>query len=91
MPLASALGNATDTLAGSLDVQADVELLGLPLPGAPTPELVEDTTVTTLLQPLLTSLDEAVLEPVFRALGLNLGGADIELFDLDPDEPRLVR
>jgi uncharacterized membrane protein len=89
MPVGSALHNATDTLADSLVLETD-PATGLPLVGA-TAEMLEEEVATTLLQPLLTALDEAVLEPLFLGLGLNLGGADIQLLSLDADESRLVR
>lgn len=87
-PLASALDGATQDLAESLIV--DPELLGAPVPGV-TDAAIRDALRTVVLEPVLTALDEAVLLPVFRALGINLGGADVELFRLDADESRLVR
>jgi uncharacterized membrane protein len=88
--LASALGNATQSLAGSLSTGMETNPpVNLPLSGL-TSALIESE-LATALAPLLTALDEAVLDPVMRALGVNLGGADIELFDVETDESRLVR
>lgn len=86
-PLASALGNATQSLVDSLVVNATV--LSLPL-GVSIDSIKSDLT-TTIFVPVLTALDEAVLDPIMRGLGVNLGGADIEFFNLETDESRLVR
>ncbi|MBI5040483.1 MAG: hypothetical protein HZB57_04590 [Gammaproteobacteria bacterium] len=87
-PLASALGDATQSLSDSLSV--DATLVGVPVPGV-TESVIEDALQTTVFDPVLMALDEAVLDPVMRALGANLGGADIELFSLETGESRLVR
>ncbi|MBI5462858.1 MAG: hypothetical protein HY941_11800 [Gammaproteobacteria bacterium] len=84
-PLATALGNATQSLAGSLMLDSNPPV-NLPLLGL-TDDLIEGE-LETMLTPLLTALDEAVLDPVLRSLGANLGGADIELFGLETDESR---
>lgn len=87
-PLASALDGAIQTLIASLD--PDAELIGTPVPGV-TEALIEEYLQTEVLVPVLEGMDEAVLVPVFRALGINLGGADIELFSLEAGENRLLR
>ncbi len=86
--MATALGNATQSLAVSLDMRTDPPV-NLPLLGL-TDAMIEGA-LAPALSPLLTALDEAVLDPLLRALGANLGGADVELSSLDPGESRLVR
>ena len=47
-----------------------------------------DHRVTNLLQPVLTLIDDPLLD-LFNALGLTLGGADITILSLDrPSSPR---
>lgn len=92
-PLGSTLGNAAQSLVDGLSVSAtllNLPPLGLPLAGLSTGD-VENDMLNVVLDPVLTALDEAVLEPLFSALGIHLGGADIELISLDTDESRLVR
>jgi uncharacterized membrane protein len=46
--------------------------------------------VTNLLQPVLTLLDDPLLD-LFNVLGLTLGGADITILSLTADQPALAR
>lgn len=87
-PLGSTLDNATQSLVDSLDLT--VNPLGV-LPLGVTTDGIETSLLNVVLDPVLTTLDTAVLEPLFSALGIHLGGADIELISLDKDETRLVR
>lgn len=88
--LASALDNATQSLANSLVVEEPV-VLGGSLPLGVTTDAIQSALPGAVLEPVLTALDEAVLDPLFGALGIHVGGADIELTSLDADESRLVR
>lgn len=85
MPLAASLNGTTQGLVLSAVLVAP----GLPL--TIDSEELEEGLSTTILEPVLGSLDEAVLEPVFRGLGLHLGGADVELFSLEAGTSRLIR
>jgi uncharacterized membrane protein len=87
--LASALGDSISNLSSSLDVSADVGLLGglLILSAGGIQLAVADDLVT----PLLNALDDVLLNPLFEALGIHLGGADITLLDIRRGDPRLVR
>lgn len=87
-PLASTLGDTTQSLADSLQVNATA--LGV-LPLGVTTGTIGSTMESVVLDPVLTAVDEKVLLPVFQALGINLGGADIELLSLKMQETRLVR
>ncbi|HEY9198939.1 MAG TPA: pilus assembly protein TadG-related protein [Gammaproteobacteria bacterium] len=88
--LASALDTATQSLADSLVVD-DPVILGGALPLGVTTGAIQGALPGAVLEPVLTTLDAAVLDPLFGALGIHAGGADIELFSLDADESRLVR
>lgn len=87
-PLGSTLGGAAQSLVDSLGV--NVTALGV-LPLGATTAAIQSSLQGVVLDPVLTALDETVLEPVFSALGIHLGGADIELISLETDETRLVR
>ena len=87
-PLAASLNGTTQSLADSLT--ADAELIGVPVPGVSKPE-IDDRLTSEVFDQLIPALDEAVLEPVFRALGIYLGGADVEVVSLTRDEARLLR
>ena len=85
MPLAAALNGTTQGLASSIILDPGS------LPVTIDSEALEEGLSINILNPLLGSLDEVVLEPVFRGLGLHLGGADVELFSVAPGTARLVR
>lgn len=87
-PLAGMLGNMTGTLAGSLDVDASGSLLGLGLSLSLAD--IENGLVTELLAPLLNEVDDQLLDPLLRALGLHIGGVDVMLIDLQRLDPRLA-
>lgn len=86
--LGTALDNATQSLATSLEPASDPPV-NLPLLGL-TDDAIE-AALRAALSPLLTALDEAVLDPVLRGLGVHVGGADVELVDLQQVDARLVR
>ncbi|RRQ21430.1 TadG family pilus assembly protein [Thiohalobacter thiocyanaticus] len=87
-PLAGALGNMTGSLAGSLDITLSggglLGLLGLTLSD------IDNALVSTLLAPLLNVIDDLLLDPLLRALGVHAGGVDVQLIDIQRRDPRLA-
>jgi uncharacterized membrane protein len=60
--------------------QSKLTLLGF-IPAGP---------VLDLLSPVTAAIDEEILEPVFDALGISLGGADVRVMQVDCQVPTLV-
>lgn len=91
-PLGDALNNVTNSVADTLVVESSIsggsalllEGVGLSVPA------IEAGMTNDLLAPLLASLDELLLDPLFRALGIQLGGADVTLHDIQRSDPRLA-
>lgn len=87
-PLAGALGNMTGSLASSLDITLSggglLGLLGLTLSD------IDNALVGTLLAPLLNVIDDLLLDPLLRALGVHVGGVDVQLLDIQRRDPRLA-
>lgn len=65
---------------------ANVTLLGIPI--APLGTVV--SLLATTLNPLLASLDTLVIDPLAKALGLNLGGGDVGANDMHCNAPTLA-
>lgn len=89
---ATALNTAVQSLADSLRLSVTVLPLtaGLPL-GYDSATLTQDVN-QTLLQPALAAFDSGLLAPVFSALGVRFGGADVELVDINrEDTAALIR
>jgi uncharacterized membrane protein len=82
-PLGDGLSTALSTLLGN--AQLDVVALGGPLLSL-SQQNTALTTVTNLLQPVLTLVDDPLLD-LFNALGLTLGGADITVLSLNGPRP----
>ena len=87
-PLAGALGNMTGSLASSLDITLSggglLGVLGLTLSD------IDNALVGTLLAPLLNVIDDLLLDPLLRALGVHVGGVDVQLIDILRRDPRLA-
>lgn len=93
-----ALGNGLAELADSLEadvvVTKDCGLLGLGcLIGGLTKDVIESTlgpTIEATVGGLIPLLGQAVLEPVLKLLGIELGYADVRLLDLETGAPKLM-
>jgi uncharacterized membrane protein len=91
--IGDALTTATGSLAGSLNVTVSgggglvgflLGTVGLSVPA------IANGLVSDLLAPLLGVLDDALFEPLFRALGIHFGGADVMLHGIQRSAPRLA-
>lgn len=90
-PLGDALNSATGSLAASLEVTlSGGGLTGLLLSSVGLTEPLIASGLEEALAPLLTGLDELLLDPLFRALGMHLGGVDIRLDSIKRGETRLA-
>ncbi|MGR8998944.1 MAG: TadG family pilus assembly protein [Gammaproteobacteria bacterium] len=78
------LGNGLTNLADS--VQIDVNLLGAGLSFGD----ILDAVVGGLLEPLLTQLVTAIVDPLLRLLGIQIGSVDVQLFSLTIGRPALL-
>lgn len=80
-PFPTAVQSTAATGAGlTTATQSKLTLLGF-IPAGP---------VLDLLSPVTAAIDEEILEPVFDAFGLSLGGADVRVMQVDCDVPALV-
>ena len=87
-PLAASLDGATQSLLSS--VEPHVELGGMPAPGVSASD-IEEALTSEVFAEVLPVLDEVVLEPLLRAMGIYFGGADVQVVSLSRDEARLAR
>ncbi|WP_171016479.1 TadG family pilus assembly protein [Pseudomonas sp. D(2018)] len=93
-----ALADGLSELANSLDVDVEVTedcgLLGLGcLIGGLTKGVIESTlgpTIESTVGSLIPLIGQAVLDPVLKLLGIELGYADVRLVELDTAAPRLM-
>ncbi|MBN2701788.1 MAG: TadG family pilus assembly protein [Methylohalobius sp. ZOD2] len=86
----SGIGDSLGNALGSGDnLNIDVKLLGaISLPLLDT--LIADALLGQLLAPLLNQLGTTTLDPLLRLLGIELGSLDVQLFELDVDQPALL-
>lgn len=87
--LGDSLNSATSSLAATLEVSADGEVALLGTVGLSV-QAIEDGLRDELLSPLLLDLDELLLDPLLRALGIHLDGADVKLHSIQRGAPRLA-
>lgn len=95
--LGQSVANALDTLVGSLELRAEVDL---PVLGGLAEGVVNEAlspvigTVLAQVEPALSAvllqLDDDLLAPVLGALGIHPGGADIVVVQFDVPPPRLI-
>lgn len=87
-PLAGALDSMTGSLGSSLDITLNggglLGMLGLTLTD------IDGALANALLSPLLNVIDDLLLDPLLRALGVHVGGVDVELIDIQRRDPRLA-
>jgi uncharacterized membrane protein len=80
-PFPTAVQSTAATGAGlTTATQSKLTLLGI-IPLGP---------VLDLLSPVTAAIDEEILEPVFDAFGLSLGGADVRVMQVDCEVPTLI-
>lgn len=87
-PLAGGLGNMTGSLASSLDVGVSVSVLPMTLGLAPSD--IGDGVDIQLLAPVVNLIDELLLDPLLRGLGVHAGGVQVKLLDIQRIDPRLA-
>jgi hypothetical protein len=82
--------SVTDSVVGSFDFGASSSgLLGL-LTSEAQSKAARNGMVQTALDPVLQQLDSTVLQPLFNALGLTLGGADARIREVRCQVPALA-
>jgi uncharacterized membrane protein len=87
--LGDSLNSATSSLAATLEVEAMGGGLLLGTVGLSVPAIKTGLS-DELLSPLLLDLDELLLDPLLRALGIHLNGADVKLHSIQRGAPRLA-
>jgi uncharacterized membrane protein len=87
--LGDSLNSATSSLAATLEVEAMGGGLLLGTVGLSVPAIKTGLS-DELLSPLLLDLDELLFDPLLRALGIHLNGADVKLHSIQRGAPRLA-
>ncbi|MGH8550451.1 MAG: TadG family pilus assembly protein [Methylococcales bacterium] len=83
--LAGSLSNGLSDLADHLALNATLlKFINLGLNG------ILNSVVSGLLEPLITQLATATLDPLLRVLGIQIGSLDVQLFDVDESRPDLL-
>lgn len=89
--LGPAVAGALGGLASNLDLRLHVPLGLSSVVNALLQPLLSAlrTLVSNVVRPIITSLGNLLLAPVLSALGVTLGGADVQVLTLDGDQPAL--
>ena len=96
LPMTQTVGTNVDAaLAASINslssLTPGVTVLTPPgLPVGVTTSALQQEIQDSVLSPALSALNTGLLSQLLRALGVNLGGADVELIEVDDDATRLV-
>lgn len=93
LPLKASVGSDVDTaLANAIQSVSDsLTVTVTPVAGLPVGAATLGQTITqSILAPTLTALDTGLLSPLLRALGINIGGADVELLEVNDAAAQLL-
>lgn len=87
--LGGALNGTLQDLSSTLQLDTEIAILGLGLPTNLLNNIVNAllSSLTGLLSPILTGLDEALLQPLFTLLGLDLGTGTVTVTGVYPSQP----